>query len=86
MNEAPKILHRGKLIYLLYNEKIIVGVGGGQWVSYNQYDNWNRQGITQFKTMLLKSKETEYATPVDQMSLAVSCGIKGSSTRKPDYE
>ncbi len=85
MKDSPKIIHRGKIIYLLYNEKVIVGVGGGQWVSYNQYDNWNRQGITQFKNALLKSKENEYANAVDQMSLAVSCGIKGASTRKPEY-
>lgn len=85
MNDTPKIIRRGKIIYLLYNEKVIVGVGGDQWVSYNQYDNWNRQGITLFKNKLLKSKETEYASAVDQMSLAVECGIKGASTRKPEF-
>lgn len=83
MKEEPKTITRGKIIYYLFTEKVIVYVGGNQWVSYNQYDNWNRQGITQFKNMLLKSKENEYATPVDQMSLAVQCGIKGTSTRNP---
>jgi hypothetical protein len=83
MKEEPMILKRGRLTYLLFAEKVIVGVGN-QWVSYNQYDNWNRQGITKFKEILLKSKEDEYDNAVDQMSLAVRCGIRGSSTRKPE--
>jgi hypothetical protein len=86
MNEKPMIVERGKITYLLYNEKVIVGVGGSQWISYNQYDNWNRQGITLFKNKILKSKESEYGNVVDQMSLAVECGIRGTSTRKPEYE
>ena len=83
MKETPTIIKRGSLTYLLYDEKVIVGVGLNQWVSYNQYDNWNRQGITQFRRAILKSKDTEYATPSDQMTLAVQCGIKGSGTQKP---
>lgn len=81
--EKPKILKRGKITYYLYPEKVVAAVGGHQYVSYNQYDNYNRQGITQFINILMKSKETEYATAVDQMSLAVRCGIRGSSTQKP---
>lgn len=84
MKEAPIIVTRGKIIYYLYPEKVIVGVGASQWVSYNQYDNWNRQGITQFRQAILKSREDEYDNPIDQMSLAVQCGIRGTSTRKPE--
>ncbi len=84
MKEKPVIIIRGKITYLLYNEKVIVGVGGSQWVSYNQYDNWNRQGITLFKQKLIKSKESEYDNVVDQVTLAVQCGIRGSSTTKPE--
>ena len=79
-----KILKRGKITYYIYDEKVIVSVGAGQYISYNQYDNWNRQGITQFTNILLKSKEDEYTNAVDQMTLAVQCGIRGSSTRKPE--
>lgn len=79
-----KIINRGKITYYIYEDKVIVDVGGGQFVSYNQYDNWNRQGISQFSDAILKSKENEYANAVDQMTLAVQCGIKGSSTRKPE--
>lgn len=84
MKEEPTIITRGKITYYLYSEKVIVSVGANQWVSYNQYDNWNRQGITQFKNIILKSKEDEYNTPVEQMSLAVQCGIKGTSTGNPN--
>ena len=81
--KKPKIITRGKLTYYIYDEKVVVSVGGNQYVSYNQYDNWNRQGITQFIDILNKSKEGEYANTIDQMSLAVQCGIRGSSTNKP---
>lgn len=81
--KKPKILERGSLIYVVYPDKVIVGVGGNHWITYNQYNNWNRQGITKFRQILLKSKENEYSSPVDQMSLAVQCGIKSASTQKP---
>ena len=84
MQEEPTIIERGRITYILYPEKVIVGIGESQWISYNQYDNWNRQGITLFRNALLKSKENEYNTPVDQISLAVQCGIRGTSTRKPE--
>lgn len=83
MSDKPKVIKRGKLTYVLYSEKVVVGVGLGQWISYNQYDNWNRQGITAFRKKILKSKETEYGTPAEQMTLAHECGIKGSGTSKP---
>jgi len=82
MKQTPKILERGKLTYYIYDEKVIVRIGT-QWISYNQYDNYNRQGITQFINKLNKSKPDEYANAVDQMTLAVQCGIRGSSTQKP---
>lgn len=85
MNETPTIIRRGKIVYLLYKDKVIVGstVGMGQWVTYNQYMNWNRQGITQFKEAIEKSKEDEFTTLTDQMSLAMQCNIKGTGTTKP---
>lgn len=84
MKEEPTIITRGKITYVLYPEKVLVGIGKDQWISYNQYDNWNRQGITLFRNAVLKSKEDEYDNAVDQMTLAVQCGIRGSSTRKPE--
>lgn len=83
MSEEPVIIRKKKLIYLLKSDSVTVYVGFGQWVSYNYYNNWNRQGITQFKQAILKSKKDEYDSAVDQMSLAYECGIKGVGTIKP---
>lgn len=83
MKENPTIIKRGRITYILYPEKVVVGIGDTQWVSYNQYDNWNRQGITAFRNAIIKSKPNEYDNPIDQMTLAVSCGIRGTSTARP---
>jgi hypothetical protein len=83
MKDIPKIIMRGKITYVLYPDKVVVGVGLGQWVSYNQYDNWNRQGITTFRNRILKSKENEYDNPTEQMDLAMQCSIVGTGTTKP---
>ena len=80
--KTPKVVQRGKIIYYIYDEKVVVGIGD-QYISYNQYDNWNRQGIAQFIKKVLRSREDEYANATDQMSLAVQCGIRGASTSKP---
>jgi hypothetical protein len=82
MMKKPKIIQRGKITYYLYEEKVVVAIGS-QYISYNIYDNWNRQGITQFANIIKRSKEDEYANATDQMSLAVQCGIRGASTTKP---
>lgn len=79
----PTIIKRGKITYILYPEKVVVGVGGNQWISYNQYDNWNRQGITQFRKAILKSTDDQYDNVIDQMTLANQCGIRGTGTQKP---
>lgn len=81
--KEPIIINRGKITFVVHENKVIVGVGFGQWTSYNQYDNWNRQGITEFRKNILKSKDSELTTPAEVMSLAYSCGIKGSGTQKP---
>lgn len=83
MKHYPKIIRRGKITYVLYQESVVVGFGFNQWVSYNQYNNWNRQGITQFKHAIMKSREDEYGTPSDQLTLAHQCGIRGSGAAKP---
>ena len=83
MKNVPTIIKRGRITYFLYAESVTVAVGADQYISYNQYNNWNRQGIAQFRKMIIKSKPDEYSSPVDQMSLAVQCGIKGTSTVKP---
>lgn len=79
----PKLIYRGKITYAIYDDRILVGLPGDQWTSYNPYENWNRAGITQFINAIIKSKEDEYTTPADYMTLAYECGIRGIGTRKP---
>lgn len=81
----PKIVKRGRVTYLIYEDRVLVGTSN-QWTSYNPYENWNRAGITQFINTILKSKETEYGTAADYMTLAYECGIRGIGTRTPIYE
>lgn len=83
MMKEPTIIKRGRLTYVLHPDKVIVAIGDSQYVSYNQYDNYNRQGITQFRKTLLNSNENEYTTPSEQMSLANQCGIRGTGTSRP---
>ena len=44
MKKIPTIIKKGKIVYVLYPENVVVFVGLGQWVTYNKYNNWNRQG------------------------------------------
>jgi hypothetical protein len=80
---APTVIKRGKVTYVIYEDRILCGTSSSQWTSYNPYENWNRGGITQFINAIQKSKEDEYGTAADFMTLAVQCGIRGISTRPP---
>lgn len=83
--KKPNIITRGKITYVVYEDKVIVGVNDSQWVSYNPYENWNRSGITMFIEKIKKSKENEYSTASEYMSLAWRCGVRGASTRRPEH-
>lgn len=76
-------IKRGNVTYVIYEDRILVGLPGNQWTSYNPYENWNRAGITQFINTIQKSKEDEYGTAADYMTLAYECGIRGIGTRPP---
>ncbi len=79
----PKIINRNKMQYVVYEDKVVAFVGAGQWISYNKYDNWNKQGITMMANKLIKSKDTEYSSPSALLTLAHDCRVIGSSTGKP---
>lgn len=83
MKKESIIIRKKKLIYILKSDSVTVYVGFNQWISYNYYNNWNRQGIAQFRQEIIKSKENEYDSAVDQMELAYICNIKGVGTIKP---
>jgi len=83
--EKVKTIARGKIVYYLTDNAVIVKVGGGQYISYNVYNSPSRSSIGEFKKKLLASKENEYANAVDQMDLAQKCKLIGTSTKKPDW-
>lgn len=76
MSKKPKVIRRGKIIYIVNSDSVVAGVGGNQWISYNQYNNHNRQGITAFRTAILKSKEDEYATQLTKCHSPYSAELK----------
>lgn len=78
-----RVIERGKVTYVIYEDRILCGISDDQWTSYNPYENWNRAGITQFINAIIKSKDNEYDTAADFMTLAYECNIRGISTRKP---
>lgn len=80
-----QIVKRGKLTYYLSDTSIVVDVGGYQFISYNIYNSPNRSGLSEFKRVLLASKDTEYGNVVDQMDLAQKCKLIGTGTTKPDW-
>lgn len=82
--KKTKVIKRGNITYVIRPDSVVVGVGFNQWISYNPYVNWNKQGISEFTKAILKSKEDEYTTAAEQMHLSSECGIKGTSTHKPE--
>ena len=80
--KKPRVIERGRVTYVIYEDRILCGYGN-QWTSYNPYENFNRAGITQFINVIIKSKDNEYNTAADFMTLAYECGIRGIGTRKP---
>lgn len=83
MKNSPTIINRGRLTYVLYPDKVIVGTSLGQWISYNQYNNYNKQGIVLLRNKILKSNENEYDNSAEQLSLASQCSVIGTGTSKP---
>lgn len=75
-----KKLRRGNLIYYIYENKVIVEVPGDQWLTYNYYHNWNRQGITQLRQTLLKSKPDQYGDICSLFALATELEVRAATT------
>lgn len=80
------ILHRGKLIYYIREESVVVQIGQGafvQYVGYNTFMMQNRKPFYAFRTKVLESGDGEYDSAVAQMSLANELGLIGVATSKP---
>lgn len=80
-----KTVERGKIIYYLTDTSIVVKVGISQHISYNVYNSPSRSSLIDFKKKIMKSKQNQYATVVDQMDLAQKCKLIGTGIRKPEW-
>lgn len=81
-----KIITRGKIVYYLSDNSVVVGVGGGQYISYNIYNSPSRSSLAEFKKRLVNSKENQYNNVIDQIDLARKCNLIGSGTQKPKWD
>lgn len=76
---------RGKITYYITETSVVVSVGASQYVSYNIYNNTNKAGLSEFKKLILASKEDEYGNVIDKIGLTQRCKIIGSGTSKPSW-
>lgn len=81
-----KILKRGKLVYYIKDESVVVKINSFQYVAYNTYMLQNRRPFYEFKKALLESREDEYGTVVEEIELAQKYKLKAVGTSAPEVE
>lgn len=74
-----KTLRRGKLVWMLFDESIIV-VDHWQATIYQLYGYPNRKPLLQMQRAILDSGSSEYGNWAEALTLAARCGIRGMST------
>lgn len=77
------IIKRGKLTYYIKEEAVIVGVGTWQYSAYTVYPLQNRKPFYDFRDAILESKEDEYGTAAELISLALRFNLRGVASHKP---
>lgn len=77
------ILKRGKITYYVKDESVVVSVGGYQYIAYNVYSLQNRKPFYDFRKTLLKSREDEYGSIIEQIKLGQRFGLKAVAASKP---
>lgn len=80
-----KILHRGKLTWVV-REKSILVYDKIQATLYVPYISPNDHLFLQMRTFLLNSKPTEYGDWVEAILLAQKCKVKGMGARYPKID
>lgn len=78
-----QIVKRGRLTYYVKSEAIIVGVGDFQYTAYTVYPLQNRKPFYDFKNAILESREDEYDSPSELISLALRFNLKGVASHRP---
>lgn len=80
-----KIIKRGRLTYWIDENAVVLGVGSGQYISYNVYNSPSRSSLAEFKKRIINSKEDQYDNVVDGIDLARKCNLIGTGTIKPKW-
>lgn len=78
-----QIVKRGRITYYVKDESVIVGIGDFQFIAYTVYSLQNRKPFYDFRRTLLKSKEDEYNTIVEQIKLGQRFGLRAVASHKP---
>lgn len=77
------ILKRGRLTYYVKEEAVVVGIGELQYSAYTVYPLQNRKPFYDFRKAILKSREDQYSTPGELISLALKYNLRGVASHKP---
>lgn len=77
------IIKRGNLTYYVKDEAVIVSINDFQFVAYTVYPLQNRKPFYDFRRTILKSKESEYTTAIEQIKLGQRFGLRASASHKP---
>lgn len=78
-----QILKRGKIVYYIKDESIIVGINNLQYIAYTVYMLQNRKPFYDLKRTLEKSNENEYDTVIEQIKLGQRFGLRAVSSSRP---
>lgn len=78
-----KIIDRGKIVYYIKEESVVVGINKMQYISYSVYSLQNRTRFNDFKKSIEESKETEYADVISFMNLTSKYKLLGSASQNP---
>ncbi len=76
-------IQRGKILYYVKDEVVVVGINALQYIAYTVYPLQNRKPFYDFRKAILNSDESQYGTIVEHIQLAKRYGLKAVSSRKP---
>lgn len=77
------VVKRGKIIYYVKDEAIIVSINEIQYLSYTVYPLQNRKPFYDFKRTIIGSDEKEYGSAIELIKLSQRFGLKAVASQKP---
>lgn len=77
------IIRRGKIVYYVKDEAVIVEAHGSQYSAYTVYPLQNRKPFYDFRRAIVNSEEHEYGTIIELIQLSSKYNLKGVATARP---